>query len=233
MKQITVASYNIRHGADVAYDWSRLAAHITAVGADVVGIQEVDMHTKRVGGRDTVAGLMTATGFAYALFVPSMSYDGGQYGTAILSRFPLETAEYFPLDSAHYEPRAFGCVTVKLEDGTPFCFLNTHLSYESIEQQNIQFAQLADWMDSHVDQHIPTVLTGDFNTENFAAFAPLTDRGYALVNHAGQTYKSFRKPPLAIDNIVYRAVSLTPAEQGMIESADSDHNLLWCRFDMK
>ena len=233
MKHITIATYNIRHGADVKLDWSLLAEMIRQSGADIVGIQEVDMHTNRISGQDTLAGLVQATGLPYALFVPAMDFDGGQYGTAILSRFPLETTACFPLDSAGYEPRACGAVTVKLHDGLPFCFLNTHLSYESTEQQHIQFGQLADWMDSHVGKAIPTVLTGDFNTEDFTAFAPLTDIGFSLVNNADHTYKTFRKPPIAIDNIVYRADCLAPVEHGMIASNRSDHNLLWCKFDLR
>lgn len=233
MKHITIASYNIRHGHDVRLDWSRLAEIILTSGADLVGIQEVDMHTGRIGGADTLTGLVNATGLSHALFIPAMDFDGGQYGTAILSRYPIQTAEIHPLDAGSYEPRAFGAVTVTLEDGTPFCFLNTHLSYESPEQQSIQFAQLAAWMDEHSDCSIPTALTGDFNTEDFSVFVPLTNSGFSLVNNPQQTYRTFRNPPLAIDNIVYRTSALTPAEQGMIDSDRSDHNLLWCRFEIK
>jgi endonuclease/exonuclease/phosphatase family metal-dependent hydrolase len=233
MKHITIATYNIRHGADVQLDWSLLAENILATGADLVGIQEMDMGTARVGGVDSLEGLRRATGLAHALFVPAMDFDGGQYGTAILSRYPLRFSEIRSLKSGGYEPRSFGCITVKTEDGSPFCFLNTHLSYESADQQNIQFRQLADWMDKHIEGHIPTVLTGDFNTEDFTAFAPITDLGFGLVNNGEHTYKTFRNPPLAIDNIVYRAACLTPVEHGMIDSDRSDHNLLWCRFEVK
>jgi endonuclease/exonuclease/phosphatase family metal-dependent hydrolase len=232
MKNITIATYNIRHGADVQLEWLRLGEIIRQSGADIVGIQEVDMHTNRIGGKNTVAGLIEATGLPHALFVAAMNFDGGQYGTAILSRYPLETGEVFPLPSGNYEPRAFGCITVKLPDGTPFCFLNTHLSYESTEQQNIQFKELAARMTANVDKNLPTVLTGDFNTADFTAFAPLCDEGFSLVNNAETTYQTFRNPPEAIDNIVYRTACLTPVEQGMIDSDRSDHNLLWCRFNI-
>lgn len=230
MKQIIIATYNIRHGADVACDWSLLAEIIHHSKADIVGIQEVDMGTNRIGGRDTMAGLCKATDFPYGLFVPAMNYDGGQYGTAILSRYPMERSEYHPLDAGNYEPRAFGCVTVTLEEGRRLCFLNTHLSYESVGQQTVQFHQLADWMATHIPAAVPTVLTGDFNTEDFSAFAPICNTGFSLVNNSETTYKSFRNPPLAIDNIAYRTDCFTPIERGMIESDRSDHNLLWCRF---
>lgn len=233
MKEMTIATYNIRHGHDVDLDWSRLAEVIAASGADAVGIQEVDMHTNRVGGVDSLKGLSDATGMPYALFVPAMDYDGGQYGTAILSRYPITAAEYHPLPSAHYEPRAFGCVTLDVGEGSTLILLNTHLSYESAEQQSIQMAYLADWMAARIPADTPAVLTGDFNTEDFAMFAPLTGRGYGLVNCVEHEYKTFRTDPVAIDNIVYTAATLTPEEWGMIDRDTSDHNLFWCRFQMK
>lgn len=233
MKRITIASYNIRHGHDVTLDWRLLAEIMHESRADIIGIQEVDMHTGRTHGADTVSGLMEATGMPYSLFIPAMDFDGGQYGTAILSRYPIQKSEIHPLDAEGHEPRAFGCVTVTLEDGDELCFVNTHLSYESIELQNRQFDQLAKWMDEHIDQNIPTILTGDFNTEDFTQFSPLTELGYALINHADQTYRTFRNPPIAIDNIVYRTACFTPEAQGMIDSNRSDHNLLWCRFEIK
>ncbi len=232
MKKITIATYNILHGHEVNCDWSKLAEVIAQSGADIVGLQEIDMHTSRIGGLDTVTGLSQATGLPHAFFVPAMDFDGGQYGTSILSRFPITSYERQPLDSGSYEPRSFGCVTVALDDGTPFCFLNTHLTHESGEQQNIQLTQLAVWMGTHITADIPAVLTGDFNTEDFTVFSPLQNRGYALVNNDSHPFKTFRTKPSAIDNIVYREACLTPVEQGMIDSDRSDHNLLWCRFEL-
>lgn len=233
MKHINVATYNICHGRYADLDWSRIASAIREADADIVGLQEIDMGTNRIGGLDTVAALTAATGLTHALFVPAMDFDGGQYGTAILSRYPIAAAEYHPLPSAHYEPRAFGCVTLDLGEGRTVAFLNTHLSYESAEQQKIQMRHLADWMAGHLPADIPAVLTGDFNTEDFTVFSPLTDRGYATANCADREFKTFRSHPVAIDNIVYTASLLTPADSGMVDRPVSDHNLFWCRFDIQ
>lgn len=232
MKQITIATYNIRHGHDVDCDWSKIAENVAKAGADIVGFQEIDMHTRRIGGRDTISGLTEATGLPHALFVPAMDFDGGQYGTAILSRYPITAYEAHPLKSGRYEPRAFGYVTVTMDDGMPFCFLNTHLSYESHKQQDIQFNQLAQWIDSHISKDVPAVLTGDFNTEDFTAFMPLQTIGFDLVNCKQREYKTFRATRTAIDNIVYRTSTMKPIDTGMIESNRSDHNLLWCRIEL-
>ncbi len=231
MKQITIATYNIRHGHDVKFDWSKIAELIDRSGADIVGLQEIDMHTARVGGRDTVSGLVQTTGLPHALFVPAMDFDGGQYGTAILSRFPITAHEIHPLQAGKYEPRSFGCITVSPRDGVPVCFLNTHLSYESRKQQDLQFNQLAVWMDAYIPKDVPTVLTGDFNTEDFTAFMPLQAIGFGLANHEENEYKTFRTTRTAIDNIVYRESKMKPVDMGMIDSNRSDHNLLWCRFE--
>lgn len=232
MKHINVATYNICHGRYADLDWSRIASAIREADADMVGLQEIDMGTNRIGGLDTVAALTAATGLTHALFVPAMDFDGGQYGTAILSRYPISAAERHPLPSASYEPRAFGCVTLTLGEGSTLTFLNTHLSYESHTQQDIQFAYIADWMGKHLLPDTPAVLTGDFNTEDFTAFTPVTSLGYALVNDTAHEFKTFRHNPVAIDNIVYREGSMTPEAFGMIESDASDHNLLWCRFEL-
>ena len=228
MREITIATYNIRHGHDVDCDWDRIAQVITRAGADIVGFQEIDMHTRRVGGRDTVSGLVEATGLSYALFVPAMHFDGGQYGTAILSRYPIVAGEGLPLPSGLYEPRALGYVKITPDSGDPLYFLNTHLSYESRRQQDIQLSWIADWMEKNIPEGNGAVLTGDFNTEDLSAFTPIRDLGYGLVND--RSFKTFRDTGTAIDHILYRRSHMTLLASGMIDVGYSDHNLLWGRF---
>mgnify|MGYP002519825965 CR=1 FL=1 len=232
MKQITIATYNIRHGHDVSFDWSKIAENVAQSGADLIGIQEVDMYTKRVGGRDTVSGLVQSTGLSHALFVPAMDFNGGQYGTAILSRYPIRSCKVRELYFGSHEPRSYGVVMITMEDGTLIAFVNTHLSYESSEVRSIQINQIADYLEKQVSADIPVVLTGDFNTEDFKAFTPLKAMGFSLVNDETHEYKTFRNPPAAIDHILYRKSMLKPIEQGMIDSDRSDHNLLWARFEI-
>lgn len=232
MKQVTIATYNIRHGHDVNFDWNQLAENIAQSGADIIGIQEVDMFTNRVGGRDTVSGLVQATGLAHALFVPAMDFNGGQYGTAIISRYPIRSFETHELYRGTFEPRSYGIVTVTTEDGATMIFSNTHLSFESSEIRSVQIKQIAEYLETQVPADIPVVLTGDFNTEDLKDFTPLKDMGFSLINDELHGYMTFRNPPAAIDHIFYRESLLKPVEQGMIDSNRSDHNLLWARFEI-
>ena len=232
MKHITVATYNICHGHYVDLDWNKLAQVILEADADIVGLQEVDMRTFRVGGQDSLACLAEAAGYLYYLFVPAMDFDGGMYGTAILSRFPMHFPEFTALFSADCEPRSFGCFRFDLEDGRKGFFLNTHLSYEKSSVRLAQINFLADWIHANIEHESPVILTGDFNTELFDQFRGMSQRGMALLNNEETNIKTFRTEPLAIDNILYRHAHLAPMQYGVIDSDASDHNLLWCRFQL-
>lgn len=232
--KLTAVTYNIRHGYDVGFDWSRLASHVNAVGADVVGFQEVDMGTARSLGLDSLKGLMEAVGFAYGRFIPAMEYNGGQYGTAMISRFPITSFEVFQLPDGNREPRSCGRAVLEL-GGREFTFLNTHLEYENAEIRLPQYEAVSEIL----PKEGAYLLTGDFNTEDAREFAPLlTGRSAALVNGgitAGGTevlYKTFRQPPMAIDNMVYASDCMVLTAAGMVDSADSDHNLLWASFEI-
>lgn len=87
--RIRVGSYNIQNGSWVGHDMAKIGHDIKRLGLDLVGLQEVDRHTGRVDGVDTLTPLWRATGLGYRRFCCSMPYDGGQYGTAVLSRFPI------------------------------------------------------------------------------------------------------------------------------------------------
>ncbi len=107
--KLRVVSYNIRNGHDVRHDMSLLAADILSVGADIVGLQEVDVGTSRAGGRDTLDELARALGWEHCAFCRAIDFAGGQYGTAILSRYPINAFEIIPLPTpASAEGRSVG-----------------------------------------------------------------------------------------------------------------------------
>src|SRR5690606_37525202 len=90
-----VMTYNIHHaeGLDGKIDTQRIADLILQENVDLVGLQEVDRNTTRVNGRDLIAELAQQTGM-YFVFSNNMSYQGGQYGNAILTRFPIKSRDH-------------------------------------------------------------------------------------------------------------------------------------------
>jgi len=130
-----VLVYNIHAGKDAAGvdNLERVAALVRETRADLVLLQEVDRGTRRSGGVDQVATLERATGLR-AAFGRTLDYDGGQYGIALLSRWPIGGDTLVPLRvdppqqraGGSYEPRGALVAQVAIPDVIARV-VNTHL----------------------------------------------------------------------------------------------------------
>jgi len=96
-----VLVYNVHAGKDAGGkdNLQRVADLVREVNADVVLFQEVDKGTRRSGGVDQPAEYAKRTGYHVA-FGRSLDYDGGEYGIAVLSRWPIrrDSAIHLPVD---------------------------------------------------------------------------------------------------------------------------------------
>ena len=164
---LRVLTYNIHHGEamDGKFDYERLAVTISRLEPDVVALQEVDNQTQRASGVNQAAELGKRLKMNHA-FGNALYYSGGQYGEAILSRFPLENAK------AHHLPYSFGNeprtaleVTVKPDNGIPdFVFVGTHLCHQSGATRLEQTQELDALFTCRTDY--PTIMAGDFNARH-------------------------------------------------------------------
>ncbi|GAA1607928.1 hypothetical protein GCM10009789_72950 [Kribbella sancticallisti] len=179
--RLTVASYNIHTGAgtDNVFDLDRTAQAIKALDADVVGLQEVDVHwAARSEWRDTLAELASKLGL-HAGFAPIYDLDPlvagqprRQYGVAVLSRFPLVRTENHPItrlstqDPNPVPAPAPGFLEAELDvRGRRVHVYVTHLDYRA--DPSVRAAQVDDTVkilarDRRKDLQI---LVGDFNAE--------------------------------------------------------------------
>ena len=220
--KLRVVSYNIRNGHDVRHDMSLLAADILSVGADLVGLQEVDVCTSRTGGRDTLAELTRALGWQHSRFCRAIDFAGGKYGTAILSKHPISSFEVIPLPcEGAREQRSVGHAVLDA-DGERVDFFNTHLSVESSALRAPQFDLLADL----TAQYPAWILTGDFNTADLACFARF--HGASLANPG--KYATFPDSGEGIDNILCSA-PWRITDTGTLQNHHSDHLLLWADIE--
>jgi endonuclease/exonuclease/phosphatase family metal-dependent hydrolase len=104
--------YNIKHGELSSLE--SIASVIKAQSPDLVALQEVDVLTTRSGEVDQAARLGQLTGM-YASFQPALlNYDTGQYGVALLSRYPIRSSQRIPLRSAA-EQRILALMEVELD----------------------------------------------------------------------------------------------------------------------
>jgi endonuclease/exonuclease/phosphatase family metal-dependent hydrolase len=132
---IRVLVYNIHAGKDAGKveNLERVAGIVKDSRAEIVLLQEVDSVTRRSGGVDQIARLQELTGYS-GVFGRTIDWDGGKYGIAILSRWPVIGSRFTPLpveisdekSRASYEER--GALVAKIAvPGGVIRVVNTHL----------------------------------------------------------------------------------------------------------
>lgn len=93
-----ILAWNIRHseGLDGKADLDRVAKAIVAAEPDLVALQEVDVGVQRTGKIDQAALLAKATNMQVA-FGKAIDFGGGEFGNAVLSRWPIAWSKVRPL----------------------------------------------------------------------------------------------------------------------------------------
>lgn len=163
---LKVLAYNIHHANPPSrpgfIDIPAIARVISESGAELVALQEVDVYTER-SGKDLhqAKALAEETGMHYYFF-KSIDHQGGEYGNAILSKYPIEESKGYPLPFEEgTEPRAVIVVTVTLPSGERIKFASTHLDFSSDSIARMQAEKITEIFE---DEALPVILAGDFNT---------------------------------------------------------------------
>lgn len=219
MLKLRVGTYNICHAGYANGDLSKIASVIREADLDICGLQEVDRKTGRVGGVDQAKELAALSGLSHYRFVKAIDFDGGEYGTLILSRFPILEFERIPLSSAGFEARSAGHALLDV-DGHKLDFFNTHTSFENEEIRAVQLKALSALLEKC--EHY--VLTGDFNTDHFEEFEVL--HAHVMANTADHRIVTFPGSQSAIDNI-FVSSGLFLHTPTVVTEAYTDHYMLW------
>jgi endonuclease/exonuclease/phosphatase family metal-dependent hydrolase len=230
-----VMTYNIHHGEglDGKVDLARIAALIQRERADIVALQEVDKGVARTQRRDLPAELAQLTGLN-CVFSNNFNYQGGEYGNAILTRFPVVSAT-----NLHYqmlrpgEQRGLLQVTLDVRGRRVVC-MNTHIDYRGDDAERLlNVAQMLDVAANAGSR--PVILCGDFNdTPGSRTHERLKARFDDAWEQVGQT-EGFTypagEPRKRIDYVwVTRASSIRPVSAAVIVSDASDHRPVVVEF---
>jgi endonuclease/exonuclease/phosphatase family metal-dependent hydrolase len=164
--EIRVLTYNIHHGegVDGKFDLPRIATVIKSVSPDIVALQEVDQGTARASGVDQPAELAQLTEME-VVFGRNIDYQGGGYGTAVLTRLPVKAQNSVKLPS-FYDGEQRGVQIVELgPPGEPgLVFFCTHFDYRPDDRERMASAELINGLAAKYSDRL-MILAGDLNAE--------------------------------------------------------------------
>ena len=172
--RLRVITYNIHKcigGVDRRYDPLRVARVIARYEPDLLLLQEVDQNARRSNADRQVDVLGDFLGFRHRTYFPNVRLrSGGEYGNAILSRFPLTETSNIDVTvppkkrrsilHARYRVRLNGSGTKQTRTLHVY---NLHLGLSGIERK----MQLRMFLESHpfvgLHHRTPILVAGDFN----------------------------------------------------------------------
>ena len=225
---IRIMTYNIHHGEglDGKVDLERIAELIKRERADIVALQEVDRGVLRTARRDLPAELAKLTHMT-SVFSNNFHFEGGEYGNAILSRFPIKR-----WTNAHYRMLRPGeqrglLQTVLNVQGHEVVFMNTHIDYRPDDSERLlnvgTIREVAKGYGSR-----PVIVCGDFNdlptSRTYERMSELFDDAWLAAGAGhGFTFPA-AKPVKRIDYIwISKNKSLSPVKLWVPSSDASDH----------
>lgn len=230
--QVTVASYNIRHGADIDFklDLDGTASVLQRLGADVIALQEVDAMCARSGSVNQPQVLGEKLGM-HSAFGKFMDLGGGEYGMAILSKFPILQIKRHKLPTGA-EPRiALEIVTEPLK-GKKVSFVCIHFDWTSEARRQPQIKALQKAL---AETKHPVVLLGDFNAEPDSPSIALFKAGWKNIPKKGEAFTfPANAPNVEIDYIMTRGLAVSEATCRVLEEPRaSDHRPLRAHLPLR
>ena len=162
--RLRILSYNIHHaeGVDGKLDIPRIAQVILSVEPDLVALQEVDKNTIRTGKVNQDIELSRLTKMN-SVFGSNITFQGGQYGNAILSKFPIIKNKNFLLPNVDSgEQRGLLQSQIQISNKENVLFFSTHLDHRRSDTERLASAKAINQIIS-LDNKSPAILAGDFN----------------------------------------------------------------------
>ncbi|ATL46982.1 endonuclease [Chitinophaga caeni] len=217
VKVMTYNIYGARASSGTPADLDMIAEVIKSENPDLVALQEVDAFTTRTG-KDVhqARDLAKLTGMEW-YFTKAMDLQGGEYGDAVLSKFPIKNATRYSLPVASGvggETRSVALITVEKE-GKEFHFASTHLDHLALEDNRI--LQANELKKIITSLQLPIIIAGDLNakpeSETMSIIKQYLTTG--CIKQCPNTFPS-DNPDRTIDYILY-----TPINKFSVQSYNS------------
>lgn len=225
--RIRVLSYNIHHaeGVDRKLDLDRIATVIRSVNPDIVALQEVDQKATRSESVDQPAKLARLTKMNVA-FGANIPLQGGHYGNAVLTKFPIVKHENHRLPNVdNGEQRGVIVADIRISEARqPLVLFATHLDHRGDDRERIASAKVINQL-ADKRGNLPMLLAGDLNAVVDSQTLNELLTGWTQTNDKPMPTIPVTKPTRQIDFVLCR-----PRNQWKIievkvleESVASDH----------
>lgn len=216
---LKTATYNIKNGELVEYNYNLIAQDILNEGAEIVALQEIDKNTTRNGNKDTMAILSEKTGYQYYKFAKAINVHGGEYGVAILSKYPITETEIIDLPELSSEDENRVCLHAKINiNGFILDYFVTHTNMSCVDVSLTE-------INKSTSQCSPFILAGDFNTSDFSKFMAILN-SYTANNSSNNIATAGTHK---FDNFVL-SNKITTQKVYAKDTGHSDHCMLVCEL---
>jgi len=243
---LRVATYNIHKGFS---NFNRrmmvheLRHHLRVLGADIVFLQEVQGRHERHAeqfedwpAEPQYEFLADSVWSDYA-YGRNAVYDHGHHGNAVLSRYPIISAENEDVSAHAFERRGLLHCEIDIPGApVPLHCLCVHLALNE-RGRRLQIGALIERVRRLVPDDAPVIIAGDFNDWRNLVGRRLSEALHldeAFHGHRGKPARSFPSafPILRLDRIYVRgfSVSHTEIHRGIPWSRISDHAALSARL---
>lgn len=165
--RLTLMTYNVHscRGRDGIVSPSRIASVVASLRPDVLALQEVDLGLSRTGHADQSRVIAEILKMEY-MFHPALHRETGQYGNAVMSRYPLRLVRGGKLPGlpGRKDLEERGALWTEIRaGGASVQVINTHLGLVRRERLAQAAALLGpEWL-GHPDCRQPAILCGDMN----------------------------------------------------------------------
>ena len=230
--ELVIATYNI--GASRISSPEEIGKALKTINADFVALAEVDIKTKRSGGKDQLDIIAKETGM-YSTFGKAIDFEGGEFGPALLSKYPIKNSQNFLLPVPG-DGRQHVLIVAEVEIpkfSEPVFFMAVHLDYK--EDPSVRMKQIREINNvtiASIKTNFPgiessiKILAGDFNDVDGT---PVMDELYRYWNNVldkgsdNRTWPAIN-PALAIDHILTYKGQIWDVKEVIIPNKNKNWN---------
>ena len=233
--RLRVLCYNIHHaeGIDRKLDVPRIAQVILSVKPDLVALQEVDNKTERTQRVDQAAELARLTKMN-GVFGANIAFQGGHYGNAVLSRFPIASQKNHLLPNVDSgEQRGVLETVIKISKDRSILFMVTHFDHRRLDQERRASAKFINQMMGK-QKNTPAILAGDLNDVPDSLTLKEVGKLWMRTNPEITPTVPVAKPSRQIDYILVRPKGRWKVVETHVldEAVASDHRAIFAVIEL-